>query len=54
MGFGLIGRHLYRLAMESDDISIPVICDIGRPDIIHYLMETEGSRISTAPWMAIP
>ena len=42
MGFGLIGRHLYRLAMKSDDISIPVICDIGRPDIIHYLMETEG------------
>jgi glyceraldehyde 3-phosphate dehydrogenase len=42
MGFGLIGRHLYRLALESDDVEIPVICDIGRPDIIHYLLETEG------------
>lgn len=42
MGFGLIGRHLYRLALESDDVEIPAICDIGRPDIIHYLLETEG------------
>lgn len=42
MGFGLIGRHLYRLALESDDVVIPAICDIGRPDIIHYLLDTEG------------
>lgn len=42
MGFGLIGRHLYRLAMEDTDIEIAVICDIGKPDIIHYLLETEG------------
>lgn len=42
MGFGLIGRHLYRLALESDDVVIPAICDIGRPDIIHYLLQTEG------------
>ncbi|MCY4264442.1 MAG: glyceraldehyde-3-phosphate dehydrogenase [Gammaproteobacteria bacterium] len=42
MGFGLIGRHLYRLALESDNMEISAICDIGDPEIIHYLLETEG------------
>ncbi|TQV85680.1 glyceraldehyde-3-phosphate dehydrogenase [Exilibacterium tricleocarpae] len=42
MGFGHIGRHLYRLALEGDDIEIVAVCDIGKPEIIHYLLETEG------------
>lgn len=42
MGFGLVGRHLYRLAMESDDVEITAVSDIGKPAIIHYLLETEG------------
>ena len=42
MGFGLVGRHLYRLALESDDIEITAISDIAKPAIIHYLLETEG------------
>ena len=42
MGFGQIGRHLYRLALESDDVEISAICEIGDPTIIHYLLEMEG------------
>jgi len=42
MGFGLIGRHLYRLALESEDVEIVALCDIGKPSIIHYLLATEG------------
>ncbi len=42
MGFGVVGRHLYRLALESDDIEITAISDIGQAAIIHYLLETEG------------
>lgn len=42
MGFGVVGRHLYRLALESDDVEITAISDIGQAAIIHYLLETEG------------
>lgn len=42
MGFGLVGRHLYRLALESDDVEIAAVSDIGQPAMIHYLLETEG------------
>ncbi len=46
MGFGNIGRQLYRIAQESDFIEIPVISDIGNPEILHYLLisETEKSK----------
>ncbi len=38
MGFGHIGRHLYRLALQRDDTQVSVINDIARPDILHYLL----------------
>ncbi len=38
MGFGLIGRQLYQLAANSNDIEIVAICDIGKPEILHYLL----------------
>ncbi|MGV6807614.1 MAG: type I glyceraldehyde-3-phosphate dehydrogenase [bacterium] len=38
MGFGHIGRHLYRLAVESGDFEIPVINDCADPGILHYLL----------------
>ncbi len=41
MGFGQIGRSLYDLAARSDDIEIVAIADIGRPDILHYLLCSE-------------
>ena len=33
MGFGLIGRHLCRLALESEDVEVVALCDIGKPSI---------------------
>jgi glyceraldehyde 3-phosphate dehydrogenase len=41
MGFGRIGRQVYDLASRSNDIEIAVIADIGRPDILHYLLTAE-------------
>jgi glyceraldehyde 3-phosphate dehydrogenase len=46
MGFGLIGRHLYRLAAASDDIVIPVVSDVAAPETLHYLL---GIRSRNAP-----
>lgn len=41
MGFGQIGRQIYDLAGVSDDIEIVAIADIGKPDILHYLLCSE-------------
>jgi glyceraldehyde 3-phosphate dehydrogenase len=41
MGFGRIGRQVYDLASRSNDIEVAVIADIGRPDILHYLLTAE-------------
>ena len=38
MGFGRIGRQLYHLAAASDDIEIVAISDIGKTDVLHYLL----------------
>jgi glyceraldehyde 3-phosphate dehydrogenase len=42
MGLGQIGRHLYHLALENDDIEIAAVADIGKPEIIHYLLKSDG------------
>jgi glyceraldehyde 3-phosphate dehydrogenase len=44
MGFGEIPRHIYRLCLHRSDIEIVAIADIGRPEILHYLLvaETKG------------
>jgi len=44
MGFGNIGRHIYRFAQETVNIEISVISDIGNPEILHYLLTTEGKN----------
>lgn len=44
MGFGEINRHLYRLCLEDNKIEIAVISDIGRPEILVYLLEAESKR----------
>jgi glyceraldehyde 3-phosphate dehydrogenase len=41
MGFGQTGRQLYDLASLSDDIEVVAIADIGKPDILHYLLCAE-------------
>ncbi len=42
MGFGHIGRQLYHLATQSDDIDIVAIADIGKPEILHYLLASDS------------
>ena len=44
MGFGEIPRHIYRLCLEDDLIEVVVISEIGKPEILHYLLvaETKG------------
>lgn len=42
MGFGRIGRQVYDLAARSGDIEVVAIADIGRPDILHYLLNAEA------------
>ncbi len=41
MGFGQIGRQIYHLASQSSDIEIVAVADIGKPDILHYLLTSE-------------
>jgi glyceraldehyde 3-phosphate dehydrogenase len=42
MGFGNIGRHLYRMAVESDDMEVVAVSDVADADVLHYLLETDG------------
>lgn len=41
MGFGQTGRQIYQLAAARNDIEIVAIADIGKPDILHYLLCSE-------------
>src|ERR1051325_9588459 len=42
MGLGQIGRQLYHLALERDDVEIVAGADIGKPEIIEYLLRSDG------------
>nr|NQU88846.1 glyceraldehyde-3-phosphate dehydrogenase [Bacteroidota bacterium] len=44
MGFGEINRHLYRLCLEDERIEVVTISDIGRPEILVYLLQAESKR----------
>lgn len=44
MGFGETNRHLFRLCLEDDLIEIVAISDIGRPEILVYLLNAESKR----------
>ena len=53
MGFGEVGRHIYRLSAEEDMFEVVAISDYGRPDILHYLLEVETKRkfnATLSPW----
>ncbi|MEN8223815.1 MAG: glyceraldehyde 3-phosphate dehydrogenase NAD-binding domain-containing protein [Bacteroidota bacterium] len=41
MGFGEIGRHIYRLCLDDERIEIVAIADLGRPEILEYLLKAE-------------
>ena len=42
MGFGEIGRDVYQLALAEPELEVVAISDIGQPDILHYLLQTDG------------
>ena len=42
MGFGRIGRNLYRLAADRPELHITLISDLGNPDILHYLLQRDS------------
>ncbi len=44
MGFGEIGRHLYRSCLEDDKVEVVAISDIGKPEILHYLLTALTNR----------
>ena len=41
MGFGEIGRDFYRLSLTQPEMEVVAISDIGRADILHYLLQTD-------------
>lgn len=41
MGFGQIGRQIYELAANSNDVDVVAVADIGKPEILHYLLCSE-------------
>jgi glyceraldehyde 3-phosphate dehydrogenase len=41
MGFGQIGRQIYQLASLSTDVDVVAVADIGKPEILHYLLTSE-------------
>jgi glyceraldehyde 3-phosphate dehydrogenase len=40
MGFGETGRHLYRACLADDRVEVVAISDIGKPEILHYLLQS--------------
>jgi glyceraldehyde 3-phosphate dehydrogenase len=40
MGLGQIGRQIYRLAAEAADLEIVAVADIGKPEVLQYLLQT--------------
>lgn len=41
MGFGRTGRQIYELASRSSDVEVVAVADIGKPEILHYLLGSE-------------
>ena len=39
MGFGGIGRQLYKLALSDDRFDVVAVADIGRPEILEHLLD---------------
>lgn len=44
MGFGQTGRQIFDLASGTDDLKIVAIADVGKPHILHYLLQSESER----------
>ena len=44
MGFGQVGRQVYRLALDDDRFNVVAVSDIGQPDILHHLVNKSMAR----------
>ena len=44
MGFGQVGRQIYRLALDDDRFQVVAVSDIGRPEILHHLLANSMAR----------
>lgn len=45
MGFGLLGRSLFRLALNRSEIEVGAVAETADPEMLRYLL-----RFSTLPW----
>ena len=45
MGFGLLGRSLFRLALDRPEVEIGAVAETADPEMLRYLL-----RFSTLPW----
>ena len=45
MGFGLLGRSLFRLAVNRSEIEVGAVAETADPEMLRYLL-----RFSTLPW----
>ena len=46
MGFGRVGRQVFRLALADERYEVVAVSDIGRPEILHHLLtKSMGSRL---------
>ena len=43
MGLGQVGRQIFRLAAAQEDLAIVAVADIGKPEVLRYLLETTAS-----------
>ena len=41
MGFGHIGRYIYLNTLNNPNVTVTAISDIGRPDVLQYLLANE-------------
>ena len=39
MGFGRIGRNVFRILHQRDDIEVVAIVDLARPEALEYLLK---------------
>ena len=44
IGLGQIGRQIFRLAATRPDVDIVAVADIGKPEVLRYLLETTGDE----------
>lgn len=49
MGFGLVGRQIYPLALEDPRFDVVAIADVARREILNHLLTKSGPALSPGP-----